>query len=100
MEWRERLHRFTAPDHTHTLREAWEHDDYNDPSNPIHFLMTHSDCEGEIPAEMCGPMSDALQKIVDVMPERGTYDFAKPATLRFIAGLRKAAAAGETVDFH
>ena len=100
MVWREQLHRYTAPDNTRTLEQAWDAGDYADQSQPINVLMNHSDCDGEIPAEICGPLADHLQKIVDIMPERGVYDMAKPATLRFIAGLRKAADNKEPVDFH
>jgi hypothetical protein len=67
---------------------------------PINVLMSHSDCEGDIPAEVCGPLADALQAIADKrMPPRAIYDEQRPATERFIAGLRKAAAAGEPVTF-
>jgi hypothetical protein len=73
---------------------------YVSETDPLDVLMSHSDCEGEIAAEMCGPMADALQDLADRrMPERGIYDDVKPATLRFIAGLRRAAAAGEAVVF-
>lgn len=76
--------------------EAWP---YKDPADPLDVLMSHSDCDGEIPAEMCGPMADALEALLPMWPERGFYDGARPATLRFIAGLRRAAAAGEPVEF-
>lgn len=67
---------------------------------PMRAFMTHSDCDGEIAAEDCGPLADALQIIIDVcMPPRAMYDIGKPATERFIEGLRAAAAAGEAVEF-
>lgn len=101
MEWREKLHRYVAPNPDNTLQEAWQRKDYNDPDgNPIHFLMVHSDCDGDIPADKCIPMADALQKILDVMPERAMYDCSRSATERFIKGLRLAASKGESVDFH
>ena len=100
MEWRRQLHRYTAPDQTRTLEEAWDAGDYADQSKPINVLMQHSDCDGEIEAEMCGPLADALQELVDRMPARGMYDNARPATERFITGLRKAAEAGEAVHFY
>jgi hypothetical protein len=82
------------------LEAAWMRGDYADQSVPINVLMNHSDCDGEIPAEMCGPIADALQRICDEkMPRRAMYDEARPATERFIAGLRSAAAAGEPVRF-
>lgn len=79
---------------------AWERGQYDDQTIPINVLMGHSDCEGEIPAEMCGPIADALETLLVYMPERGLYDEARPATVRFINGLRRAAAAGEPVGFH
>ncbi len=100
MRWRQQLHRYTAPEPTRDLESAWEAGDYADQSKPINVLMNHSDCDGDIPAEVCAPLADALQVIVDKMPERGIYDEARPATERFIAGLRVAAAAKENVEFH
>lgn len=99
MEWRRQLHRYVAPDKTRTLEEAWREGDYEDQSIPINVLMNHSDCDGNIPSHICGPLADALQEIIDRMPKRGTYDQAQPATSRFISGLRKAAEAGEDVEF-
>ena len=82
------------------IEKAWADGHYNDQSIPINVLMNHSDCDGEIPAETCGPLADALESFMDQMPERGIYDEQRPATERFIRGLRKAAAAGEPVGFH
>lgn len=107
MRFRERLHWLIQSDpripwdgqYRKGLREAWVDGVYNGPE-PINSLMNHSDCDGEIPANECGPLADALEALLVRMPERGTYDEIRPATLRFIAGLRRAAAAGEPVDFH
>lgn len=82
------------------LESAWAAGQYDDQTIPINVLMGHSDCEGGIPADMCGPLADALEAILVRMPESGLYDRGRPATLRFIAGLRRAAAAGEPVEFH
>lgn len=82
------------------ITRAWEEGRYDDQSVPINVLMNHSDCDGEIPHDVCGPLADALQSIVDRrMPPRALYDEQRPATERFIAGLREAAAAGEAVEF-
>lgn len=68
--------------------------------DPLDALMAHSDCDGEIAHAMCAPLADALQGIVDRrMPARGLYDMWRPATDRFIAGLRRAHDAGESVEF-
>lgn len=104
MRWRCWLHLFISGDPKGATREAlesaWQSGVYADQSVPINVLMNHSDCEGEIPAEMCAPIADALEKLLDRMPERGIYDEMRPATCRFISGLRAAAAAGEVVEFH
>jgi hypothetical protein len=85
-------------------REAWEAalngGQYDDQTVPINVLMAHSDCDGSIPAAVCGPLADALEELVRrCMPPRGTYDEMRPPTERFAAGLRRAAAAGEDVLF-
>ena len=98
------MHLYITGDHKGATREAleaaWESGVYADQSVPINVLMAHSDCDGEISPEVCGPLADALEALLRKMPESGIYDAMRPATLRFIAGLRKAAAAGEAVDFH
>ena len=103
MRWRCWLHYFLTHDPKGATREAidaaWARGDYADQSVPINVLMNHSDCDGEIPAAVCEPMANALQSLVDKMPQRGTYDEMRPATERFIAGLRLAASRGENVEF-
>lgn len=73
------------------------------PTDPLHKLLHHSDCDGEIAAVDCGPIADRLEAILDKLP-RGDSDFhghgERDKAVRFIAGLRKAAAAGEAVEFH
>jgi hypothetical protein len=81
------------------IKRAWAEGHYDDQSIPINVLMAHSDCDGEIPADTCGPLADALEGLMTHMPQRGIYDEKRPATERFIAGLRKAAAANEPVEF-
>lgn len=102
MRWREHLNHairgngITRED----LDQAWREGFYADQSKPINVLMNHSDCDGIIQADVCGPLADALQGLLDTnMPARAMYDEARPATERFIAGLRRAAAAGEDVEF-
>jgi len=104
MRWRQWLHLFITNDPKgateEALKAAWEAGRYDDQSVPINVLMNHSDCDGEIPAAVCGPLADALEALLPKMPERAIYDQMRPATVRFIAGLRLAAAAGEAVRFH
>lgn len=82
------------------IEKAWAEGHYDDQSVPLNVLMNHSDCEGEIAAEVCGPLADALEALLSHMPERGIYDEKRPATERFIRGLRRAADANEPVVFH
>lgn len=64
---------------------------------PIHWLLNHSDCDGEIPADQCGPIADELEKIYPLMVDS---DWQRQATSQFISGLRLAASRGEAVEFH
>ena len=81
------------------LERAWVEGAYDDQSVPVNALMNHSDCDGEIAADVCGPLADALEALLNYMPERGIYDEKRPATLRFIRGLRSASEANEPVLF-
>lgn len=81
------------------IERAWNEGHYNDQSVPINVLMAHSDCDGDIPAKMCGLLADALEALMPHMPQRGIYDEQRPATERFINGLRKAVGANEDVQF-
>jgi hypothetical protein len=66
------------------------------PPSPLHVLLNHSDCEGEIPAEACEELADALEALLPNL-RKGYW---QERTRRFIKGLRLAAAAGEPVKFH
>lgn len=84
-----------------SLEKAWAQGLYDDQSVPLNVLMRHSDCDGEIDAQVCGPLADALEDLMKRrMPERALYDANRPATQRFIDGLRRAAEANEAVEFH
>lgn len=81
------------------IEKAWNEGHYEDQTAPINVLMNHSDCDGDIPAGICEPLADALEALLPHMPERGIYDEQRPATMRFINGLRLAASRGEDVRF-
>lgn len=83
------------------IERAWNEGQYADQSVPLNVLMQHSDCDGEIASEVCAPLADAIEDLANRrMKPRGTYDDMRPATDRFIAGLRLAASKGEPVVFH
>lgn len=71
--------------------------------SPLHDLLNHSDCDGDIAWEQCGPIADELEKLLPLFPNGdggGHIGNWKDKTAQFIAGLRKASEAKENVDFH
>ena len=71
--------------------------------SPLHELLYHSDCDGDIPAERCGPIADALEALIPMLPDEeaaGHIGHWRKKTQQFVDGLRAAAAAGEPLDFH
>lgn len=76
-------------------------------TDALTVLMNHSDCDGEIAAEWCGPLADRLAELLPLLPEEDAGVSGHLArrgwrgtTQKFIDGLRAAAAAGEPVEFH
>jgi hypothetical protein len=70
--------------------------------SPLHELLFHSDCDGEIPAESCGPIADALEELLPKLEGDlgGHIGDVRAKTQKFIDGCRRAAAAGEPLGFH
>lgn len=71
--------------------------------SPLHELLHHSDCEGEIAADRCGPIADALEELIPLLPEgiaAGHIGNWREKTAQFVRGLRLAAEKGEPLDFH
>lgn len=71
--------------------------------SPLHALLDHSDCDGEIPSEQCAGIADALEKVLPNLPDGdggGHIGNWREKTQTFIDGLRDAAEKGEAVDFH
>lgn len=64
--------------------------------DPLYELLHHSDCDGQIAPENCGPIADSLERLIPKMP---TPDM-KDTTKSFVDGLRLAAQMGEPLDFH
>jgi len=70
--------------------------------SPLHILLNHSDCDGEIAASDCGPLADTLAELIPLLPEGGSGGHIanwREKTQAFVDGLRLAAAAGESVEF-
>jgi hypothetical protein len=66
--------------------------------DPLLFLLVHSDCDGVIRPEHGAHLAGRLEQLLPALDD-GVYR-VREDTERFIGGLRKAAAAGEDVDFH
>lgn len=68
----------------------------------LHELLDHSDCDGELAAEICGPLADRLEELLPLLPEGdggGHIGNWRDKTSTFIEGLRLAASRGEAVEF-
>ena len=69
------------------------------PADPLLILFVHHDHDGVIPPEHASLLADALEEVEPKMKVDPEMDWMRRATRNFIDGLRKAAAAGETVEF-
>ena len=69
--------------------------------DPIHILLSHSDCEGEIASSDCGPIADSLSRLLPLLDGDGGGHIGnyREKTQKFIDGLRLAASLGENVEF-
>ena len=70
--------------------------------DPLHVLLNHSDCDGEIATEHCGPIADRLAELLPKLPDvddGGHIGNWRDATQQFIGGLRLAAKRGQKVTF-
>ena len=71
--------------------------------DPLHALLHHSDCDGEIAAEVCLVIAERLMQLLPLLPDEeapGHIGNWRAKTQAFIDGLRAAHAAGEPVNFH
>lgn len=83
------------------------------PEDPLIVLVAHSDCDGQLPVAALLPLAERLEQLAERMEPgqgrhwkwtpgmegRATYDGEREATMRFAAGLRRAAAVGQPVVF-
>lgn len=71
--------------------------------DPLHVLLNHSDCDGEISPEDCAKIADRLEELMPQLPnveDGGHIGNWKDKTKQFIEGCRAAAKAGEPLGFH
>jgi hypothetical protein len=63
--------------------------------DPVHTLLDHSDCDGDIPWRKCLPLAKRLEELAPEVEADSRED-----VLAFAIGLRVAAERHEPVDFH
>jgi len=66
--------------------------------DPLMLLLVHSDCDGVIHPQHGVHLADRMEQLLPLL-DPGVYR-ARENTEQFIDGLRKAAVAGEDVEFH
>lgn len=67
--------------------------------SPLYELLYHSACDGEIAADRCIPIANALAELIPLFHENEKEFWCKKTRL-FIDGLRNAAKRGEAIVFH
>lgn len=70
--------------------------------SPLHELLYHSDCDGEIPWENCLNIADSLEALLPELPKEdfgGHIGPIQDKTKLFIAGLRLAHSKKENLEF-
>lgn len=70
--------------------------------SPLHELLFHSDCDGEIATEYCAAIADELEKLLPFLPmddQVGHIGNWRNKTQKFIDGLRKAADENQPLVF-
>jgi hypothetical protein len=74
------------------------------PSDPLLVLIVHHDDQGEIRPAQASALADRIEALTPLLPpeEHGSWqpEWMRSRSAQFVAGLRKAAAAGESVRFH
>lgn len=79
--------------------------DYLDwiPTDPIKYLLAHSDCDGQLQPRQAVLIADRLMELLHKLPsptpESGNKNWQERAR-KFAFGCYQAAARGEVVDFH
>jgi len=71
--------------------------------SPLHELLYHSDCDGEIEWANCAAIADELEKLISLLPDEsagGHIGNWKEKTQIFIDGLKLAYSQQENLNFH
>jgi hypothetical protein len=71
--------------------------------DPLHILLNHSDCDGDIAPEDCAALADRLEELLPLLPDEddpGHIGNWCDKTKRFRDGLRLAASRNEALEFH
>lgn len=71
--------------------------------SPLHELLYHSDCDGEISWKSCKKIADALEELLPELEEKelgGHIGNMADKTKQFIKGLRLAYNKKENLEFH
>lgn len=71
--------------------------------SPLHLLLYHSDCDGELDWRDCGAIADALEALLPKLLDEdagGHIGNWRDKTAQFVKGLRQASKKQENVVFH
>jgi len=71
--------------------------------DPLHYLLSHSDCDGKLDTRVCKAIADRLEQVLPHLPEGtggGHVGDWRETTRQFIKGLNEAWNKGEDVEFH
>jgi hypothetical protein len=86
--------------------DLMERDGFGSPYTPwpdgdvLVALLNHSDCDGDLPWEICGELADRLESLVPAMRLADLDGYLGHKTTAFIEGLRVAYSLRENVEFH
>jgi hypothetical protein len=71
--------------------------------DPLHVLLYHSDCDGEISPKDCSKIADRLEELLPLLPKGdsgGHIGDYRDKTKEFIEGCRLAAKEKKPLEFH
>lgn len=69
---------------------------WSDVTDPLRWLLDHSDCDGEITARRCGLIAPRLREVVSRWP---ADDYDRQTALDLAFGMCEAAVRGEPLQF-